>query len=69
MSAISVERDRMQLQIDWLRFSLEEIVRCTEPKAGNGDKFICGIAWQGLQNAGFSGPASVAKPKDIILND
>ncbi len=51
--------------IDWLRWTLEEIVRCTEPKAGSGDRFICRIAEDGLRNAGFPGPHAIAKPEKI----
>lgn len=52
-----------QKQLDWLRWGLEEIVRCTEPRAGNGDRFICGIACEALAAAGFDlGAAGIQKP-------
>jgi hypothetical protein len=51
------------LRFDWLRWGLEEIVRCTEPKAGSGDRFICGIASEALTSAGFGPDASaIQKP-------
>jgi len=56
-----------QRRFDWLRWGLEEIVRCTEPKAGSGDHFICGIAVEALRNAGFPlGAAGIQKPQPVV---
>lgn len=53
----------MTNQVDWLRWGLEEIVRCTEPRAGSGNTFIFGIAEEALKNAGFPPTAAgIQKP-------
>lgn len=56
-----------QQQFNWLRWGLEEIVRCTEQRAGNGDSFICRIADEALRAAGFPADVSgIQKPKTPI---
>lgn len=59
--------DEELLKFNWLRWGLEEIVRCTEPKAGNGDRLICGIAEEALRSAGFpANAAGIQKPKPLL---
>ena len=61
--ALAEAIDRQQIQLNWLRWGLEELVRCTEPKAGSGDRFVCGIAEEALQGAGFTAAlAGIQKP-------
>lgn len=56
-----------ETSLDWLRWGLEEICRCTDMRAGNGDSFIFGIAMEALRSAGFpNGTAGVQKPSSPV---
>ena len=47
----------------WLRWGLEEIGRCTEPRAGSGDRMLYGIVTEALGRAGIPpGAAGIPKP-------
>ena len=51
------------MNADWLRWGLEEIVRCTEPRAGSGNMGIFSIASESLRNAGIPPDAAgIQKP-------
>lgn len=50
--------DRLQAQINWLRWGLEEIARCADPRAGNNHALEFRIAEDALRAAGF--PPDVA---------
>jgi hypothetical protein len=57
------EITRLKLQCDWLRYGLEEVVRCTEPKAGSNDPYTCRAATDALAAAGFgANGAGIQKP-------
>lgn len=52
-----------QGSLDWLRWGLEEIGRCTEPRAGSGDTLILRIVNEALSGAGIPlDAAGIKKP-------
>lgn len=64
---VESQSDRAAQQLAWLRWGLEEIVRCTEPRAGSGDTWIMKIADDALSSAGFPiTGAGIQKPSEPV---
>ncbi len=58
------EIERLKLANEWLRYGLEEIVRGTDMRAGNGHAWEFGVAMDTLRAAGLGadGPG-IQKPE------
>lgn len=65
----AAEIARLRAERDWLRWGLEEIGRCTEPRAGNNDRLTFGIVTEAMTGAGIGiGAAGIQKPQQPVSN-